>query len=54
MLIWGLCIQSLYFTANRWGESSNNDILFSRARKSLWMVTAVKKLKDACSVEEKL
>ena len=28
--------------------------LFSRAPKSLWMVTAAKKLKDACSLEEKL
>ena len=29
-------------------------ILFSWAPKSLWMVTAVTKLKDACSLEEKL
>ena len=29
-------------------------ILFSWAPKSLWMVTAVMKLKDACSLEENL
>ena len=29
-------------------------ILFSWAPKSLWMVTAAMKLKDACSLEEKL
>ena len=29
-------------------------ILFSWAPKSLWMVTASMKLKDACSLEEKL
>ena len=28
--------------------------LFSWAPKSLWMVTAAMKLKDACSLEEKL
>ena len=29
-------------------------ILFSWAPKSLWMMTAAMKLKDACSLEEKL
>ena len=29
-------------------------ILFSRSPKSLWMVTAAMKLKDTCSLEEKL
>ena len=29
-------------------------ILFSWASKSLWMLTVVMKLKDACSLEEKL
>ena len=29
-------------------------ILFSWAPKSLWMVTAAMKLKDTCSLEEKL
>ena len=28
--------------------------LFSWAKKSLWMVTRVMELKDACSLEEKL
>ena len=32
----------------------NSDILFSWAPKSLQMVTAAMKLKDACSLEEKL
>ena len=30
------------------------DLLFSWAPKSLWMVTAAMKLKDTCSLEEKL
>ena len=29
-------------------------ILFSLEQKSLWMATATMKLKDACSLEEKL
>ena len=36
--------------ANRWG---NSDILFSWAQKSPQMVTAAKKLKDACSLGKK-
>ena len=40
--------------ANRWGNNRNNDRLFSWAPKSLQMVTAAMKLKDACSLEEKL
>jgi len=39
--------------ANRWGKSGSSDKLFSWAPKSLWMVTAAMKLKDACSLEEK-
>ena len=39
--------------ANRWGESKNSDI-FSWFSKSLWAVTATTKLKDTCSLEEKL
>ena len=35
----------------RWG---NNETLFSWARKSLRIVTAATKLKDACSLGEKL
>ena len=38
--------------ANRWGKVET-DILFSWAPKSLWMVAAAMKLKDACSLEEK-
>ena len=38
--------------ANRWGNMW--EILFSWAPKSLQMVTAAMKLKDACSLEEKL
>ena len=33
----------------RWGNSGNGDRLFSWAPKSLQMVTAAMKLKDACS-----
>ena len=39
---------------NRWGKYGNSDRLFSWAPKSLWMVTAAMKLKDACSLEENL
>ena len=35
--------------ANRWGNNGNSDSLFSLAPKSLQMVTAAMKLKDACS-----
>ena len=34
------------------GETRNSDTLFSWAQKSLQMVTAAMKLKDACSLEE--
>ena len=40
--------------SNRWGNNGNSDTLFSWAPKSLQMVTAAMKLKDACSLEEKL
>ena len=36
------------------GETMDSDRLFSWAPKSLQMVTAAIKLKDACSLEEKL
>ena len=39
---------------NRWGNSGNGETLFFWAPKSLQMVTAAMKLKDACSLEEKL
>ena len=43
-----------HFMANRWGNSGNSDTLFFRAPKSVQMVTATMKLKDAYSLEEKL
>ena len=45
-------IQSHHFMANRWGNSGR--LFFGGAPKSLQMVTAAMKLKDACSLEEKL
>jgi len=39
---------------NRWGNNGNSDRLFWGAPKSLEIVTADMKLKDACSLEEKL
>ena len=48
-------IWSHYFMADRWGNTGNSDRLyFLGAPKSLQMVTAGMKLKDACSLEEKL
>ena len=41
--------------ANRWGNNGNSDrLLFFGVSKSLQMVTAAMKLKDACSLDEKL
>jgi len=41
--------------ANRWENNGNSDRLnFWGAPKPLQMVTAAMKLKDACSLEEKL
>ena len=40
--------------ANRWVKSVNSGRLFSWALKSLWTVTSAKKLKDSCSLEEKI
>jgi len=41
--------------SNRWGNKENNEKLyFGGAPKSLQMVTAAMKLKDASSLEEKL
>ena len=42
--------------ANRWGNSGNNDRVYlgGRAPKSLQMLTAAMKLKDACSLHGKL
>ena len=47
-------IWSHHFMANRWRNSGNSDRLFFWAPKSLQMVTAAMKLKDACSLEKKL
>ena len=47
-------IWSHHIMANRWGNNGNSDRLFSWAPKSLQMVTAAMKLKDACSLEEEL
>ena len=38
--------------ANRWGNNGNSDRLYFLFPKSLQMVTAAMKLKDACSLEE--
>ena len=44
-----------HFMANRWENNRNSDRLyFWGAPKSLQMVTAAMKLKDSCSLEEKL
>ena len=48
-------IWSHLFMENRWVNNGNSGrLLFWGAPKSLWMVTATMKLKDACSLEEKL
>ena len=49
-------IQSHHFMGNRWGNSGNSVrvFIFWGAPKSLQMVTAATKLKDAYSLEEKL
>ena len=45
----------LHFMGNRWGNSGNSvRLYFWGAPKSLQMVTAAMKLKDAYSLEEKL
>ena len=49
-----MAIRSHHFMANRWGNNGNRDSLFSWAPKSLQTVMAAMKLKDACSLEEKL
>ena len=47
-------IWSHHFMASRWGNNGNSETLSSWAPKSLQMVTAAMKLKDTCSLEEKL
>ena len=48
-LVW-----SHHFMANRWGNNGNSDRLFLGLQKSLQLLTAAMKLKDACSLEGKL
>ena len=43
-----------HFMANRWENSGNSERLFIWVPKSLQMVIAAMKLKDACFLEEKL
>ena len=47
-------IQSHHFMPNRWGNSGDDGLLFFWAPKSLQMVTAARKLKEAYSLEGKL
>ena len=47
-------IWSHHFMANRWENNGNSETLFSWAPKSLQMMTAAMKLKDAYSLEGKL
>ena len=47
-------IWSHHFMAKRWGNNGNNERLFSWTLKSLQLLTAPMKLKDACSLEKKL
>ena len=47
-------IWSHHFMANRWGNNGNSDRLFFWVPKSLQMLTAAMKLKDACSLKVKL
>ena len=47
-------IQSHHFMAYSWGNDGNSDRLFSWDPKSLQTFTAAMKLKDICSLEEKL
>ena len=47
-------IQSYHFMANRWGNNGNSDRLYFLGLKIIEMMTAVMKLKNACSLEEKL
>ena len=50
ILEWG----AIAFMANRWGNNGNSARLFFGAPKSLQMVIAAMKLKDAYSLEGKL
>ena len=43
-----------HFMASRWGNNGNRDRLFSWAPNSVQILTAAMKLKNACSLEEKI
>ena len=45
---------SHHFMANRRGKSRSSDRFYFLGLQNHWTVTAVMKLKDACSLEEKL
>ena len=48
-------IWSHHFKANRWGNNGNSERLYFGGLQNHWqMVTAAMKLKDTCSLEEKL
>ena len=49
-----IAIQSHHFMANRWETMETVTDFISWALKSLWIMTAVMKLKNACSLKEKL
>ena len=49
-----IMVQSHRFMASRWGNNGNSDRLFSSTPKSLQMMTAAMKVKDTCSLGEKL
>ena len=46
--------RSHHFMADRWGKTEIVTDSILGALKSLWMVTAAMKLRDACSLVEKL
>ena len=49
-----IMVSGLITVANRWGNNGNRESLFSWAPKSLQTVMSARKLKDTCSLEEKL
>jgi len=47
-------IQSYHFIANRWGNKGNSDRFYFLGLQSHCRQTSATKLKDACSLEEKV
>ena len=47
-------IRSRHFMGNSWGNSGNSERLYFLGSKILQMVSSAMKLKEACSLEEKL